>query len=230
MKKLRFQEWLKEDKEEGCTRANVQYLRGLKDVDRQLAIIAQMNYFLLTKLNIKNCGTMMWSAKKQRSLLYAVMQEVKKYKVEGEWCKVFDREIKAIQSRCAHVYKIALENMRLTEYYPFFEEHGFEILLEHDGIYREYGTTQHDDLIPIIEEWNRRNADIVEEHMKATEFRRKAHEKHVANKSAVYRTEKDLEKLMKQFERAREKEIEKNEKAHESRKKKIEKSMEYMYK
>ncbi len=192
--------WLHDqDVPAGCTEINVKYLRTLKQLSKELGRAACIGHFLITKLNIQSVNAMMKSAKKQRYLLICICGKLKNSKVTSEWIKTFDHDINMIKDRIKYLDFIISENLRMTEYYPYFKEVGFEKLVSfsNDGWHEENPLEY---LIPEIEAWNAEHPDEIARHMEETREEREATEALRAKNKAAAKAEKAQRRAEKKAE------------------------------
>lgn len=223
-------EWLSDNsRTKGCTSLNVHYLRAFKQVDKELGRTAVVNYFLLTKLGVEDVRTMLRSSMKQRKFLRAVIIDIKQYRIEADMQKMFDKELRSLQRRVDHVFRIVIENLKLTEYYPFFRDVGFEQLVDFSTEYHGGGATDIDFLIPQIEEYNATHQQEIAEHLESIKVEKEARDAHRQRIKEQDKLEKELRKKARKAANAEVKEIKDNEKKHKSRQKRIDRSFEYLY-
>lgn len=121
----RLNDWLNDKtREEGANKKSVEYLREMNQLIHEFSKIGTLTYFLVTRLKVYDARLMLISAGKQKKLAVAVKLELKRYKVDKKYEKVFEYGIASMQRRCDHVYKICQENIRLTSHYPYFKQVG----------------------------------------------------------------------------------------------------------
>lgn len=221
----RLQDWMNDStKEKGATRLNVVYLREIKQLNRELARIGVLTFFMATRLGIENCWAMMKSAGKQKNLLYAVRADLKKYAVTDRWAKTFERDLGSIRRRCDHIYRICRENLRYTEHYPYFDAVGFDKLVDFpEQTYSEDNSTVLDELLPEMEMWEANHKDIIQKHMESARAEREAYERHKAEVVQKDKDEKAAKKALKKAENAEIKEMRENERKYKARQRKLEK-------
>lgn len=161
----------------GCTRRNVEMLREFKEVNAELGRVGTLTYFLLTRFSEFNSGAMMHSARRQRNLVQAIMKDLKTYRLDPPWDKVFEREINKIRNRSDHCYMICKENLRLTKHWPYFERVGFDHLLDFEQFYdEEHNSSVLDKVIPEMEKWEDEHEDDIEMYMESISDELKRHE------------------------------------------------------
>lgn len=181
---------------------NRKYIFDLKRASNELTSAVIINYFLLSRLKITECRVMMNSAKKQRNFCRAIINDLEVFAITPEWEYVFDRDINRILTRVKHISFIAEENLSLTPYYPYFEQVGFDRMLEigKGGSFYENDNLLLDVLIPEMEAWNAEHAKEVANHMKQVEPSITKREAFLAKKKASEQAEKETAKLIKKAE------------------------------
>lgn len=223
-----IKDWLNDNRRvRGCAERQVEYLRELNQINKELARIGTLTFFMLTRLGIENCRTMMRSANKQRNLIRSVLKDIKQYRVEAEWAAVFEHDIAGMRRRCDHVYKICMENLRLTEHWPYFNEVGCDRLLDFSPqFYKDKNITLLDYIIPEMEAWERVHKTEIDEYMLSVKDEIDAYNSHKAAMKEKEKEEKKQKKLAKAAAVAEIKEINENKRKEEIRRKKIEKEFE----
>ena len=207
----------------------MEYLRDLKQCNKELARIGTLTYFLVTRLNVLDARQMMVSARKQRNLIYAVMMDLKIYRVEPEWFKVFEYDIKCFQRRCEHVFRICKDDLRLTEHYPYFEAVGFDMLLDIPLVYSETNETTLDKILPGLEMWEADHKNDIAAHMESVREEIEIRDKHRAEVIAKAKAEKEAAKLAKKAANDEVKEIKKNREKHQKKERKLEREFARYY-
>lgn len=158
-----FSTWLSDNSvPKGCVKANVRFLRELQDVIEMVKVNNSVMFFLVAELGIYDCRKMLLSGRKVRNLLSVVAKNLKEKQVTKEYIPVFEAQIKRLTDRQVFVLKIAEENIRLSKYYPFFMEHGFDSLLDFDS---EFGDTDLLYMKDVFADWEKNNADKISQHM-----------------------------------------------------------------
>lgn len=186
----------------GISLKNALYSADLDKASKSLAKTAIINYFLAKRLGIKDCITMMMSARKQRDLCYAVCRELEVYEVDPKWDKAFEDDIKGIERRCEYIYAIVKENLKLTQYWPYFESVGFERLSDFEsGVKSNDGETLLDKLLPEIDEWMLEHKAEVDEYMESIKPELERKERFLAKKDSMIRAEKAEAKDKKKSEK-----------------------------
>ena len=203
--KKQVNDWLNDEKrEEGVNKLNVIYLREFKGLDKELAKMSTLAYFLLTKLDMQEVRTMMQSVRKQRNLVFAICNDLKKYKVPKDYKTIFDLDVKKIQDRVDYVFKMLKENLRFTEYFPFFEEVGFDVLLKFDTKYSSDYCTPLDGLVDEFTNWKSTHENEIMKHLDSIKEEKEVAEKH---RKEVGEKEKEERKKERQ-EKKKQKEYE----------------------
>lgn len=226
----RINDWLNDTKRDmGCSRKQVEYFRELKQCDSEFARIGVITYFLTTRLEIEYARTMMMSAIKQRKFIYRILVDLKKYRVDPEYDRAFELDIKGLQRRCEYVFKICKEDLRLTEYYPYFETVGFERLLDVKLEYNENKESELDVILPDLNEWEADHQAEIAAHMETVREEIEIRDRHKAKVAAKEKAEKEAAKAKKKAERDEIKEIKKNAEAYRKQQRKLDKEFERYY-
>ena len=220
--------------EETARKVNADLLEKCSKCKFALGRISIITYFLLNHLDIEAARTMNISAGKQRDLICALQFKLIRSKADEKWTKALNKNLASIHERCRYVFKICEENIKLTEYYPYFEEIGFDRLSRYalDVMkLKEKGDPNHfaDRLMKEIEAYKAANSEKVAayileitpklERMKAEKERLEALEKE----------EKEAERSSKRAVRNREKEIKKDTKEMDKNNRKLERSYDHLY-
>ena len=203
----------------------------------KLTRINILTFFMFDKLGIYNARMMHQSALKQRKLFRSVYRQLFYYRLEDEWIKVFNRDVNSIDERARYVFKICIENIKLTKYYPYFEHAGFDELKQYavDCIKRKDDGDMSDisdfanRFAQKIEDYNNSHAEEIEEYMKSIEPTLEMRRKEAERIEAEERAEKEQKKLENKKEREYIALIKKNQKEEEKRRKQIKKWDEYYY-
>lgn len=190
-----IKDWLNDNKRElGVNSLNVACLREFKGINQELGRIGVINFFLLVKLDITDVRVMMNSAKKQRRLVQAVCKDLKKYKVSIDYKSAFEYSIKKLKERLRHSFFITKENVRMTEYYPYFEQVGFDKLLTFEIRFAEEEDTPIDYLVEEIEAWNKEHKDEVKAHVESVREEKEITEKFRKEKQEKTKQDKKLDR------------------------------------
>ena len=223
-------DWLNDPRRSATlTRKNMEYLGEFKDLEAELKRISMLTYFLMAKCGIYGVRAMHESAKKQCGFIRKVIVDLKKYGVAKEDEKAFDRDIKKIRNRVEYVYPIIKENVRLTEYYPYFSERGFDRLLDYTLLRGVIDEKEQERLYEDVQDWNERHLEKVREYAeqirpeveKIAERKRQIHEKEMLERKTLRDARKAAD--------AEVKEIRENERKRRQRQAKIERSFERYY-
>ncbi len=175
------------------------------------------------------------SAQRQKMFVVAVKLSLKEYGVEPKYYKVFDRNIDIIRRRLDHVFKIITENIRLTEYYPYFQNVGFEKLIDFSVDYiAAVGTDDNqalaEYLVKEIENYNADHPKEVKEHMETVKDEIEILERHRAKIQANKKAERTARRLAKKAEDEEVREIKRNNEKHRKEQAKIDRSFNYLFK
>lgn len=218
--------WLNDKKRfKGCSQKNVEYLREFKQISAEQGRVGTVTYFLLLRLHIENARAMMRSAKKQQNLVWVVMQDLKIYRVDPEWEKTFENDIRRMHERCNYVYYICQENLRLTEHWPYFSTVGFDRLLEFQQKYSEKQESVLDVLLPEMEAWEKSHQDEIKAHMETVRHEIEVRDRCAEERKAKAIAEKEAAKAKRREENAEYKEIRENEKKYKARLRRLEKDL-----
>lgn len=211
-----IQDWIEDKrksplKEGDISLLNVEYAMDMYRIKREFSRITTLNYFCMKRLSKSkyeenNYRCMLNSAIKQRDFCWAVYCNLEEWVVEPKWKRTFERDIKQLESRQQHVYRIVQENLKLTEYWPYFEAVGFERLLNFETEYREdpYDIVL-DPLLTEIEAWNREHKDEVDAYMKKIQPELDRKIAFLARKEAMAEAEKEAERAKKKAAKDEEK-------------------------
>ncbi len=191
-----------------------------------MARVAILTYFLVSRLEIEDARTMMHSARKQRNLLYVIMNQLKEYRVDDDYEKAFERDIKSFRTRCDHVYRICKENIRLTEHYPYFDAVGFDKILE----FRTTAPSEDsvhvlDDILPEMEIWEKSHADEIEKHKAVIADEIRIHEAWKAKQAAEKRADMERRRAEKKAETEERRFVREMQKKNEQRRRRLEKDL-----
>ena len=223
-----IKEWINyNERTKGCTKLNVHYLREFKQVDKEMGRIATVCFFLVVRLQVYDVRQMMISMGKQRDLIMVLCNDLKVYRVEPEDVKMFDRNLMQLKRRCDHVFRIIQENIRLTEYEPYFRNVGYERLVSFDTVYKDDTSTPLDDMIADIEAYNSMHEQEVAEHMESVKAEIEARDAHRQRVKEQDKLEKELRKAARKAERDEAKEIKKNNEKHAAQVRKDNRIYEY---
>ena len=235
-----IQTWLNDqNKIQGISVENLQYIERLAICKKELARLACVTYFLLTKcsdddVERSNYRTMMHSLSNQKDFVKVVLWNLPQYKIQTsdmDYTKIFLRDISKIEKRCDHVKTICTENIRLSSYYPYFKQHGFFDVFDNVK-YDDFDSKKcfFERLSVDIQQWNDDNKKEVDDWVKKVKeekrisdaYHKTQQEKTIAEKAQ----RKKAEKEQKEYEN----EILENKRQEEIRQRKIERSYNHLYK
>ena len=219
-------DWMNDKKRfKGCSRKNVEYLREFKQIEEEQGRVGTVTYFLLLRLHIENARCMMRSIKKQQNLVWAVMQALKVYRVDPEWEKAFETDIRKMNERCNFIYYICKENLRLTEHWPFFSTVGFDRLLDFQQKYSDEQESVLDVLLPEMEAWEKEHQDEIKAHMETVQHEIEVRDRRAEERKQKAIAEKAAAKAKKKAENDEYREIRENEKKYKQRLKQLEQDL-----
>lgn len=187
-------------------------------------------YFLHKCLNIPNALTMMKSNVKVKNLIQALWVALKDRQLTEEWLKTFNMTIKSINKRQDFIWRIIKENLYLTEYYPYFEETGYDQLREfemtHDGdVYGQLAVVGEN-----FKKWAEANPEKIEAHMKEVKPLKDALEAEKIRNEEKDKAEKEARKAERKAETEERKEIRHWKQVGERAERKIEREFRRYYK
>ena len=222
--------WMElKNKPKGVNKYNIEFLRKIKECDNAFAKLSVMNFFLMNNYDLANCRIMMSSTAKERKLFYAVRCSLKEYEVTPEWVKPIRYNIKKIQERIEHVKLITKENLKLTDLYPYFEAHGFDILTDFETKFSSTSETPLDILISMIDEWNTKHQDEITRHMEMIKGEKAAYEHRLERKRQMEEKQKRIVREMAQEDKAIERLAKKEKHKREVDEKKVERTFNYIF-
>ena len=231
----RVNDWLNEkNRPKELTRKNLEYVRELNQIEREFSRLIVIAYLLITEFNMNGLRQIFLSAQRQKKFVQAVKLSLKEYGVETEWHKVFDRDIESLRKRLDHAFKIIVENIRLTESYPYFKNVGFDKLIDFSIDYIK--AKDNDDTVIVnqlkeeIEEYNASHQQEIVKHMESVKDEIEVLERHRAKIEADKKAEKRARKLAKKEADAEVREIKKNNEKHRKEQRKIDRSFGYLFK
>lgn len=217
------------DKPEGMNKRSARFFREYKTVERMFSRNIIILYFLITRLDMKECYQMFVSSRKQKDFIVAVKMNLKQYAVEEKWEKEFERDIYNHKRRCQHVLRIIQENIRLTDLYPYFQTVGFERLTDFSVDYAKGEDEAADQLEQEIQEWNAEHSRAVETYMESIAEEKAIIEAHRAKVKAEEKAEKKARREAKKAENAEIREMQKNAEKYRKRQAKINREFERYY-
>lgn len=191
----------------GISFKNMEYAADLLKAEKQLARTSTVNYFCMTRLCEKNSyeesnyRTMMKSSVKQKKLCYSIARQLEKYEVDPKYDKAFKRDIAAILRRSEHIYLIVRENLKLTQYWPYFEAVGFDRLLDFTQKYSDDSSSVLDVILPEMHAWMKEHEAEIDAYMEQIKPEIERKQAFLANKKAAAKAEKEKTKAAKKAER-----------------------------
>lgn len=218
--------WLDDPKRiPGTNSKNVAYLRAYKQVLQEFGRVRVLLYLLIVRLKVDDVRAMLISSGKQQRLIRHICKDLKAYEVTQEWERCFKTTLTSMHRRCEHIFCICKENLKLTEYHPYFAAVGYEKLIDFTNNYIGMEDADQEkmvgELLAEIEAYNTEHADEIAAHMEAVrpeiEARDAWREKIVAEAKA----RKQAARTARKEEREELKQMEKYRKEDERRKRKI---------
>ena len=223
-------DWLNDKKRvKGCSVLNKPYLQAYNQCKQEMGRCAILTYLLTARLGVKDCRQMLMSAKRQNRLIGAIRHDLKIYYLDEEWARVLKNDANAIHRRAQYVFEICKDNLRLTEYYPYFEHVGFDKLSDFTFAYRTLSDDEQEEmaktLLAEIDEYKSTHANEIITHIEAVQSEIDARDAHREKIRAKDKAEKDAIKAERKRQKAEEKEIAERQRQDEIRKKKINKEL-----
>lgn len=235
-------DWLYDrDRPEEMNYASRDFFLELKDVDKRLARNNTILYFLIKKYDMNVMQSMLISTSRIRGLISALLYGLKGYRdkdgtehpghaVTQEWIPVFQRTIKGFEKRCDHVFLIIKKDLEETELYPYFQNVGFDRLVDFAIKRNSSDDEQVEQLVREIAEWNAEHPEEVNAYMASIADRIHNRDEHRKMIKEQEEAEKWVRRNMRKQSNAELREMRQNNRAHEARKRKIERSFERYYK
>lgn len=234
-------QWLTyNQKREGARPVNVELLREYKEIKEGLKRLSVVLAFLVLKMKIPYVHYMWNSVVKQRHFVHLVIQDLKKYQVEPVYEAMFHRDVTLLHNRIEHIDRIVKEDIKLTEYQPFFEyafdwsvfdevhvPTSIEEVKENDdkGWY-----TSIDYLCDLANEWNEKHPEVVAKHMESIREELETIDAAKAIRKEKDNAEKQALKEKRKAENAEIRQRKKYEEKRRSRKRRIDRSFERYFK
>lgn len=226
-----IQSWLDDKRRpKGCSQLNMEYFRELKQYEREFSRILIITYFLMQECKITDVRQMFYSAKKQKNLIAAIQIGLRQYMVTQEWQKTFQMTFGNFRRRLDHVFRIIQENIRLTENYPYFQDVGFDRLIDFSVEYPKDHDTCNKRLLEEIANWNAEHPEEVKHHMEKVKTEIENRDRHRAEVREAVRIEKEMRKQAIKAENAEIREMKRNEQEYQKQKRKTDRMFEYIYK
>lgn len=208
-------DWLHEPLEPGATSLNAPYLRTFKTIRSEFGRNNMIAYFLVTRLNIYDCRTLLRSGTKQKALVNAICGHLKSYPVLPEYKKDFDVSIARLFERCRYVFMILKDNIRVTPYHVYFETVGYDKLL--DYAFNKYDAEIDDAYLKEIEDFNAQHEEEIAQHMKSVQAEIEARDRHREEVKQAREAEKEAAKRLRQAEQNEIKTMKQYEKEYKKR-------------
>lgn len=210
-------EWLdRANLERGYTIANAKYKSDCSKLDKLYGIEASKLYAITVILRITQNAKLFRSVVNQRKFIYSVKRELDNKKVQPIHYKVFDEFIRGCFERIRYVQKITNENIRLSEFGPFFD------------IYNDW-TEDPDTIAEKAKKWNAEHGEIVRDYMEQIKDERAAIFAAKQRRHEQSKAERNAEKQKKKEEDAYIKEMINNKKKNDAEYKKMERSFQKYY-
>ena len=210
-------EWVnRTNLEQGYTIANAKYKSDCSKLDKLFRSEASKLYAITVTLRITQNAKLFRSVVKQRKFIRSVMAELDNKKVQPIHYKLFDKFIRDCFERIRYVQKIVNENIRLSEFGPFFD------------IYNDW-TEDPDTIAENAQKWNEEHPDIVSEYLERIKEEREAIFNAKRKRHEQSKAERNAEKQKKKEEDAYIKEMINNKKKNDAEYKKIERMFQKYY-
>lgn len=227
----RLQDWLNDkSRPRDLYKRNLEFLREAKDIRYLIGRNKLILWFVMVKLGIEDVRAMFNSCTKQQALVVLVKEELKKRGVTAKYEKMFRRELASIRRRTEYVYKITLENLRMSEYYPYFESVGLDYLNNYVQDFTKDNTKEAEEkLLADITKWNSEHTEEIATYMASIKEEKEAMERHREQIKADKKREKEEARRARAEIRAFEKESARIRKQREYEDRKLERSFEKYY-
>lgn len=202
-------DWMNDNKKlplKGISLENAMWGADLRRAEKQLARTSTVTYFCMTRLaetayEQNNYRTMMKSSVNQQKLCYSCALYLEKYEVDPKYDKAFERDIKGIFKRCDHIYRIVQENLKLTRYWPYFDNVGFERLLDFEQVYSEDESSVLDVVLPEMEAWMNEHEAEIDAYMEKIQPEIDRKKAFLAKNAAAMKAEKEAAKAAMKAEK-----------------------------
>ena len=220
----RIELWSKDPRlSNSMSKLNVVYLRKLKELYTEFGRNNALLYFCTACLGLKSCNPMFSSGIKQRTFVQALTMELKRRTVTTYYIELFDWLVDRLNTRLSHVFRIVKENIYLTEYYPFFEEVGWDVLNDFDT---NIATTvdcneQLKFILDDFAKFKETHPELIKKHMDTVQPIIDTRNNHFRNVKEAEKLEKKLARDLDNKERAMEREIKRNQEAYKKQQKNI---------
>lgn len=230
MKKIN--DWMnKKDLPKGTSSANRKAREAFDKLGYLFGRKSAVLFFMLVELDMKNVRQMFNSCCNQKKFCIAVSCMLKDKLITKEWVEAFNSDYKMCVNRLKHINTIIKENLWLTEYYPFFEEYGFNTFTESENYTDEIPfAEQLSEIKTKWESWKSVNADKIEAHLEKAKPDIERHNAAIERRVKARKEEKEQAKLEKQIERQEQREIKKDIKKREAEDRRLEREFARYYK
>lgn len=229
--RLRINDWLQDpNAPKTLTHRNTVYVRECRQIEKEFSRIIIVAYFMLSKLGMGGVRQIHKSAVNQKSFVIAVRLHLKEVGVEPKYYKVFKDDFDSIHARINHAFNMLIENLKLTEYYPYFAHVGFERLVDWSYDYPDDNEKANDQLLTEIEKYNAEHSEEIAKHMEETREVRENLERRRRQILEQKKEEKRKEKEKKRQEKEEIKEMKENARKHRAEELKIDRSLNHLYK
>ena len=229
--RLNIKDWLNDQQvPKGCTKKELEMCGEFNEIYREFGRIRVICYLLMTELDMQDTRTLFYSADKQRKLIGAIRDHLHKYRVNAKYDPIFKRDMASMRRRADYAFKMVCENVRMTEYYPFFQNVGFKNLIEQTHL---YCTGEKEGLRLLIKEAKEHiesHPDEIAEHTESIKDEKEAMERHRAKIEEDKRLEKAAARAERDRQRAFDKETKRIRKEQQREERKIERQFERYYK
>lgn len=226
----RINDWTKEDRQEGMNRRSARYFLEFKEISQEFSRNNAILYFLIKQMGMTELSGIFGSHIKQKRLVRAVMADLKQYAMTEDWEKAFDLDIRMLRERTRYVFAIIKANIKLTELYPYFEQVGFDKLMDFSVKYNDGDDEAADALREEIEKWNAEHQDEIKAHMDATAEERENLIRYRARIAEDNKAEKKARRLARKAQNDEVKEIRRNAEKHRKHRMKVEREFNRYYK
>lgn len=230
-RKYTVSDWLSDNgKNKGTNKYSTSLLREFKAIDKMTARNNVISYLLIQNFGINELRSILVSGMKVRALVRKIKIYLKEYKVEGEYVEGFKKNIERFKRRQEYVFKIIQENVKFTEYAPYFNEYGYERLVTFGQHYPDSEEDTRSAIIEEIKEYNEGHKEEIARYMESVRKEKEIHEAYLEQIKEKARKEKEEKRAKRKAENAEVREIKKNNKRYESRRRRVERSFNYLYK
>ena len=212
------------------TKHNVAFLREFKCLESEMSAIMCYLYFLANHINNRYASSMLSSFIRQKNFVKRVKLTLKEKEVTSKYVPGFERDIKKIRGRIERCKILAFDNLRLTPYYPFFEQYGCEEVYKLVSIYNKDERCEAQKVLADkCFAWTEAHPDEVQAHMTSVQEEIRIKEAHRAKVVADTKAEKEKAKKEEAERKAMEKERIANHNKHMAEYRKLEESFNRYY-